>query len=604
MQEDESAADNLAAIELDADQMAIVNAPANARTLVTAGAGQGKTEVVAARVDHLAASEGLSPSVEILVLSFSRAAVAAVRRRTAERDSGTPHVRTFDSFASFLLGENDVELHGGFDHRIREATKLLKGQGDLAGVEDLRHVIFDEVQDLVGDRAELVLALLGKLGDEVGFTALGDPLQGIYDFTLEESRSKRTSDDFRHELVANFGARVLSLSVNYRAQGRRPKDVVRLGIKMRDEPSNTTAAGHLKNLSNTFPHSGIVSDWSFLYEQNGSVAVLCATNGEVLRVSRVLSTQNICHVVRRNAEDFGAARWIADVFDGMAGPEVARGDVVSRIEEQLEGILRDEAWYRLKAAESRPRSKDQLNLHRIRGLISGRGLPLELTEPDSVDIVVSTIHRAKGLEFDSVYFVHPDWVKGDPDSWARLRERYVALSRARHDIAVVELPSDWSWFEDHEGRLRERKKSKKGNRYTRAFEVKSDDAEVVGRADTGILAAQDVQEALREVDLGTPVTGVAEPALSHGKDIPAFVLTTSSGSEIGMTGKQFGRYMNYEFGYRFKDEGWDGITIEGMRLTSVETAAGDPRLGESVGLGPSGLWLIPRLGGLVAPVDK
>ncbi|MGU3292507.1 UvrD-helicase domain-containing protein [Williamsia sp. M5A3_1d] len=592
------------AVELDADQLAVVEKPAESRILVTAGAGQGKTEVVAARIDYLVEDEGLSPSLEILVLSFSRAAVTAVRRRAADRALGTPNVRTFDAFASFLLVENDVELHGSFDHRIREATRLLRDRDDVTGIDDLRHVVLDEVQDLVGDRAELVIALFDRLDHEVGFTALGDPLQGIYDFTLDDSRSKRTSEKLRHELVETYGANNMSLSAHYRAQGSRPKDVVRLGKKMRAESSNKAAATHLTNMANTLPHSGVVADWSFLAEREGTAAILCATNGEVLRVSRLLAAQDIRHVVRRNAQDFGAARWIADVFDGVAGPEVARSDIESRIEDQLDGLLQEEAWFRLKAAEARPRSMNQLNLQRIRGLITSGGLPLNLTEPDSVDIVVSTIHRAKGLEFDEVFFVHPDWVNGDPAAWVRLRQHYVALSRARHEIAVVDLPRDYTWFKEHEGRLREHKKSRNGKRYTRAFEAKPFDAVVVDLAHLSFVPVVEIQNALREVELGTPVTAVAEPALFHGEDVPVFILTSASGAEIGVTGKSFGRYINYEFGYRFRDKGWEGISVEGLRLTSVETAAGDPRVTEAAGLGPSGLWLVPRLGGLVAPVDK
>ena len=46
-----------------------------------------------------------------------------------------------------------------------------------------KHVVVDELQDLVGDRADLVRAVLELTG--CGFTMLGDPAQGIYNFQLE-----------------------------------------------------------------------------------------------------------------------------------------------------------------------------------------------------------------------------------------------------------------------------------------------------------------------------------------------------------------------------------------------------------------------------------
>ena len=42
----------------------------------------------------------------------------------------------------------------------------------------MRHVLVDEIQDLVGPRAQLVMALL-RLAD-AGFTLFGDPAQAIY----------------------------------------------------------------------------------------------------------------------------------------------------------------------------------------------------------------------------------------------------------------------------------------------------------------------------------------------------------------------------------------------------------------------------------------
>ncbi|MCK0517660.1 UvrD-helicase domain-containing protein [Williamsia sp. DF01-3] len=303
------------AIELNPEQAAVAEAPADSRLLVIAGAGQGKTEVVASRVEHLATEEGLSPSTEMLVLSFSRAAVHAVRSRIANREMAETNVRTFDSFASYLLVENDIEPVGDFESRIRQATKLLSdGDDDIYGVEDIQHVILDEVQDLVGDRAEMVLAILENLHEDAGFTALGDPLQAVYDFTLANSRSKTTSTQFITALTDRFNAERVSLGPNYRARGAFPKRVVSLGNVLREDHVVAGAQQRIKTFEDTLPHSGVVDDWGFLREPAGKTAILCKSNAEVLRVSRVLTKHDVRHVVRRQATDFGAARWIAGVL--------------------------------------------------------------------------------------------------------------------------------------------------------------------------------------------------------------------------------------------------------------------------------------------------
>ncbi|MGW5524842.1 UvrD-helicase domain-containing protein [Gordonia sp. NPDC003950] len=592
--------DEQTVFELDDSQRAVAEAPADARLLVIAGAGQGKTEVVASRIQYLVEEEDLSASTEIMVLSFSRAAVQAVRTRLEGHDIARTDVRTFDSLASYLLSQNGREPFGGFDNRVRQATQLLNDDSeDVEGIEDLQHLILDEVQDLVGDRAEMILALLRRMPESAGFTALGDPLQGIYDFTLKESRSQMKSTDFAAQLADAFGAETMTLARNYRAQGPFPIEVVGLGNLLRGQ-REAQAAETVAEFEKTLPHSGVIKDWTFLAEpESGRTAVLCATNGEVLRVSQFLTKQGVDHVVRRQARDFGAARWIAGVFEDFAGPEVDRDSVQSVIEAKLAQRLREEAWYLLKGAEGRSRTMYQLNLPRVRSLIATGSIPLTLTEPDESRVIVSTIHRAKGLEFERAFFVHPNSPMSNEDEWPALRQKYVALSRARDEVAVLDIPTGWMWFDKRNGRLRERRKSKQGKKYSAAIEFGSGDV-LSGRPLAGDAArVRDMRRALTNASPGEPVTGFVEPVYSTD-DVPVFVLRTDAGDELGITNEWFGRAIADEFGYRFRD-GWDGAVIEGLRLVAVETVAGDPRLTEDAGLGSSGLWLVPRVFGLVTP---
>ncbi len=86
---------------------------------------------------------------------------------------------------------NDDWVTTDFDTRIRSATILVRESEEAK--EDLsryRHLILDEVQDFVGDRAEFVKAILEGLAEGAGFTLPGDPAQGIYDFQLKDSTSR------------------------------------------------------------------------------------------------------------------------------------------------------------------------------------------------------------------------------------------------------------------------------------------------------------------------------------------------------------------------------------------------------------------------------
>lgn len=80
------------------------------------------------------------------------------------------------------------------------------------------------------------------------------------------------------------------------------------------------------------------------------------------------------------------------------------------------------------------------------------------------------------------------------------------------------------------------------------------------------------------------------------------MLSTGSGELLGVTDRRLGRHLSYNFGYRFRD-GWDGATLEDLTLVSIDTVATDPRSTAQAGLGDSGLWLVPRVFGLVTPAQ-
>ena len=586
-------------IELDDAQLRVVEADADERLLVIAGAGQGKTEVVASRLVHLIDDEDLSPSVELLVLSFSRAAVHAVKSRVASRDVAEINVRTFDSFAGQVLLEAGLEPTGSFDERIRQATRWLEQQDETPElIADLRHVVIDEVQDLVGDRVNFVLTILDHLDEDAGLTALGDPLQGVYDFVLLESQSKTTFDEFFSRLGDRYKTTRVALSENYRARGEDCIRVAGLAAELRDL-DDEAALEHLRAFSATLPHMDRVADWSFLDLYAGRSAVLCRSNGEVLRTSRALIEQGIRHAVRRPAEAFGASKWLAQALAELPGPLVAQSEVEAAVAERIVGIGTDDAWHLLKAAENSSRNQQQLNLERLRARVRSAAVPLSLTQGDDADIIVSTIHRAKGLEFDNVFIVDSGYEADDEDLSARVRRDYVALSRARDSIVIVHPVRERSFITEYRwlpNRLQERV-GKKGATRLNALEFGGADTYVGRPSGAGISDAPAVQRTLESVGVGIPVTGEIDQTRTDIEH-PVYTLL-ANGQEIGHTTDEFGEA--FAQGFKVKPGSWPA-EITDLVLVSVETTAGDPRFTEAEGLGLGGFWLVPRVVGLARPL--
>jgi DNA helicase-2/ATP-dependent DNA helicase PcrA len=588
--------------DLDESQRRVAEAPADARVIVTAGAGQGKTEVVAARLRHLIDEEGLDGGDDLLVLSFSRAAVAAVRGRLAgDRSVSRVTVRTFDSFASRLLLEGGEDVTGlGFDRRIRRATDLLgDSDADVYTVESLRHVVVDEVQDLVGDRAKLVLALLTRLDPEAGFTVLGDPLQAIYDFMLDESISPMTSKTLLDHLRSELGASDDCLEHHYRARSDQARAIVVLGERMRTARGPRSQLNKIEHHIRSLPPVGAVADLATMLPRwPGPTAILCDTNGQALVVSRQLGELGVAHRLRRPAEQLSVPAWVAVVLGGSPTQHVARQafyDLVTRTGADVP----EDAWRLLKATERRKRVPRELDIVELAARIAVGDVPVDLADAGEADVIVSTVHRAKGLEFENVVFVEPLGRDEDLDDEAageRARELYVALSRTRTRLSVVDSPSV-------KGLRRDKWPPKRWihgykSWQTFAFEFQLPDVERKSPFGQDPETARKVQELLQTTlaDSGLPVEGRLDPPRSR-PGLPVYELTVD-GEPIALTSESFATALGGRLERAWRNNPAPPVGLGLLRTDGVETAAGLPAMGAHAGVGRWGLWLAPRIGGL------
>jgi DNA helicase-2/ATP-dependent DNA helicase PcrA len=587
----------------DESQRRVAEAPADARLVVTAGAGQGKTEVVAARLRHLIEEEGLSGTDDLLVLSFSRAAVAAVQCRVrGESSLAAVTVRTFDSLASRLLLEAGEEVEGlRFDPRIRAATDLLgKPDSDVPTVDLLRHVVVDEVQDLVGDRAELVLALLHRLDGDAGFTVLGDPLQAVFDFVLDESRSSLTSPQLLDALRADLGAADLRLEHHYRARTAEARAVIGLGDRMRTARSGRSRLNKVRHHVDGLPSIGSLADLARLLPRwTGRTALLCDTNGQAMVISRELDEQSVSHRLRRPAEQLSVPSWVAAVLADSPTRHVDRA-TFDRMVHESGVVVPDTAWRMVKATERRRRAPRELDLVELATHIAAGDVPVELADSGDADVVVSTVHRAKGLEFDNVVVVEqPERAAEEPDDDAddeRARELYVAVSRARCRLATVKSPSTRGLYSDSRppGRWVHGYKSWQTN----AFEFRLPDVERKRPYGDDPATAQEVQRLLGSEfsAAGLPVEGRLNPRRSTSST-PVYELSVR-GHPVAITSAGFGAALMQRLNRVWRNHPGPPVALHGLRTDGVETAAGPPMAGDRLGVGRWGLWLAPRIGGL------
>lgn len=154
----------LVGIPFSAEQLAAITAPLEPGVII-AGAGTGKTTVMAARVVWLVAS-GLVRPEQVLGLTFTRRAARELGNRiraslegagllgTAE-ESGGPTVATYDAFAGTLCAEHgprlgvegdlrlvdDAELHALADRVVAEGRVAAPGLADLSVATVVERVV-------------------------------------------------------------------------------------------------------------------------------------------------------------------------------------------------------------------------------------------------------------------------------------------------------------------------------------------------------------------------------------------------------------------------------------------------------------------------------
>ena len=605
--------------ELTAEQQAVVDLPAEAKALITAAAGSGKTHTLVRRLDALIADHGIAAG-EILVLSFSRAAVRDLSARLATAGQAARHVRaqTFDSWALLLLTTLDATVDWNtrtFDERIRAAEHLIgKGAADPLFEYGLLHLVIDEAQDLVGDRRDLVESLLTRY--DCGFTVVGDLAQAIYGFQVRDPEERvGEAGRFVQWLYRSFEGELteLGLTRDFRALTVEACTGLGFGAGLRDTAARGASPRVLSRQLETLRHAvlGLVSIGDpadaivrdALREFDGTSAVLCRTNGEALVLSESLRSGGVPHRLQTSGRDRATPGWLAGLFPADAGSLLTRDEferLLTAAGPIGERVDPEWAWTLLSRAAREGRSP-VVGRHRLADLISTGRLPDELTAPPSARLIVSSIHRAKGLEFDRVIIAEPgSGSAGAVDAAAEeARLLYVALTRARYDLFRMPAPDT---------RL-VRRVDAAGGRWGRygwkawmrpGLELRGGDVEIETPAGFGWSETDPVaiQDRLRSTVLpGDEV--MLEPADVEDGDPDrgtSYRIVHREGL-IGRTSAGFGRALAAYLG-RSRSIDRAPRSILGAHVENIEAVRGGRASGSVIGAGDYGVWLAPRLGGL------
>ncbi len=459
-----------AAKDDEQDRTAIRTAGSEARILVEAGPGTGKTELAARRIAGLVAGN-LSPG-QLLVLSFSRSAVRTLTLRLSRLTGCNEHVleelrhvaiRTFDSWAFRMLrlmGKPPNELiYRTYDENIADLTALIRGKSReevRARIGDRRHIIVDEFQDLPGVRAELVMALLDLLAPPnkpgCGFTVLGDPLQSIFGFAVKGQKFLKASEYWK-TIAKTYGAnlQLRTLQKNYRAESGLASTSARLRAILLSKYTEQEKLKLIREVIATLPSENVGPEL-LLGDDARSHAILTRTNGEAIRVLKTLfgSDANApAKAVRLHAGSFSSLppAWIGALLQKLKAAELTRSQfskIYAVLGKQWDAATKRhlavpseaDSWMRLAIAGGAPKDATSISIPDLRTRLGWHdSFPDDQSVHDD-GIVITTIHQSKGMEFDVVTILdapEESEVGNAANNWSEGEEAnvgYVAITRA------------------------------------------------------------------------------------------------------------------------------------------------------------------------------
>lgn len=441
----------------DADQLKVISAEPAARLIVDAGPGTGKTAVACARLAHLITHEDVEPN-KTWMISFTRTAVAEIRARLhayVGDASFAIRIATIDSHAWQIHSGHDssAALTGSYEENITRVIELLQVDEDVSDeLSVIEHVVIDEAQDLVAQRADLIEELVKRLPSDCGVTLFADEAQAIYGFSEDTVGSRRDGAENpgkplveRLRLMSPLGFQSRALKKIYRTSSQGLQKIFSdLRREVLDEKSygegfHSAVADRIRELADS---NGL--NWTQLKVADFSRddLLLFRTRGEVLMASQFCG---LPHRLRLSGYGDTLPSWLAICFWDFIEPyldELQFLDLwASRIERSATPHYGpSEAWKRLLRVAGR---KDGLvDFQKLRKRLSQARPPVDLTLPEYglQGPIVGTIHASKGREANNVVLLLPNGAEFETleDEAEEARVLFVGATRARTSLIVGE----------------------------------------------------------------------------------------------------------------------------------------------------------------------
>lgn len=406
--------------------------------VVAAGPGSGKTRVLVHKLAALLLMEDVKHE-QLLMVTFSRAAATEFKKRLIDLIGNAANfvdIKTFHSYCFDLLGK--VGSLDGVENVVKDAAEMIRnGEVELGRITKTV-VVIDEAQDMDQHEFALIEALMQR-NDNMRIIAVGDDDQNIYEF-------RGSNSDYLRSFISKYGAVQYEMVDNYRSKA----NIVALSNAFVSTISNRMkfAPGRAVQQENGivqlihhncfYLEEAVVNQLVATYK-NGTACVLTNTNDEAMRVLSLLTMKGIHATLIQSNDGFcfynlAEVRFLLKVIDKKFTSHVISDDLWNYAKETLKNTYQNSSCLDIclkMMADFEETNKVKYRTDFFEFILESNYD--DFYENKQGAILISTIHKSKGREFDQVYMLmNRNSISTDESC----RKIYVGLTRAKEALYI------------------------------------------------------------------------------------------------------------------------------------------------------------------------
>lgn len=428
--------------------------------MVLAGPGSGKTKTLVHKIASLVTIENNKPEY-FLMLAHSRVAVAEFKTRLQHLVGNLVYdikIYTFHAYALELLGKRVDDKELALENVILYVSNLLNSKS--LELPHIQMLVLDEYQDVSEASYEFIKAIYNQMSDDKKIIAVGDDDQCINNFgkhqadikyicKFEEDFSKNKEDDSftKFTLLNNYRSRKNLVEFTNSFAKNIPNRLKEEALQSFSTDNGSITLTKYKNSSYI---KNLIS--CIKVDKSDNIAILARSNDEVLTIYSSLLAEGIQakYITGKDGFSLGNLKELQDFLQFL---EIY--DFESAIK-RFENLYKNSKNFQLAMSViEKFISEHESEVEHFSPSFFEEYLELiefEEFEVSKSKVIVSTMHKSKGKEFESVYVcMGKNSIHNDYD----IRLLYVAFTRAKKCLHLHVKDSTLDTFNKYFDTLKE-----------------------------------------------------------------------------------------------------------------------------------------------------